>query len=112
VVEAQVEELYEGDAESEDEGSVADDAETIEDLDDEAIVDISDSAPVKMALDERIPGQRVPRFNYVSLIRHQIDGSRSRILVRRSKLVDDGHLVKANCGIEDWLARDAIMQHL
>ena len=103
VVEAQVEEIYEGDAESEGEGSVAEDAETIDDLDDEAIVDISDSAPVKMALDERIPGQRVPRFNYVSLIKDQIDGSRSKILVRRSTRQDDGDVRQENCGVQDWL---------
>ena len=106
VVEAEVEELYEGDAESEDEGSVADDAEAIDDLDDEAIIDISDSAPVKMALDERIPGQRVPRFNYVSLIRHQIDGSSKKVLVRRSTLQDDGqHAWQENGVVRDWLGQ-------
>jgi hypothetical protein len=107
IVEAQVDELYEGDAESEDEGSVADNFEQLEELDDEGIVDISDSGPVTMALDERKPGQRVPRFNYVSLIRHQIDGSSRRILVRRSKLQDDGYKRQENCGMEDWLEKQS-----
>ena len=66
----QVNEEYEGEAESEDEASVADDESGFEpdDLDSEVDIDMSDSRPKTTALDERIRAEpRVPRFNYVSL---------------------------------------------
>ena len=65
-IEAQVNEEYGGDAESEDEASVADDESGFEpdDLDSEVNIDLSDSRPKTTALDERIRAEpRVPRFN-------------------------------------------------
>ena len=69
VVKAQVDELYIGDAESEDEASVVDDGGVDEEDDgvDEggADADLSDSRPVLSALEERANApSRVPRVHY------------------------------------------------
>jgi hypothetical protein len=102
----QVNEEYEGDAESEDEASVADDAEQLDELEGEIDIDLSDSRPTTTALQERILAEpRVPRFNYASLIRNRIDGSSRRILVRRLRV--DQRVLSTNGTVQDWLGQQS-----
>jgi len=107
-IEAQVNEEYGGDAESEDEASVADDEDGFgpDDLESEVDIDMSDSRPKTTALEERIRAEpRVPRFNYVSLIRNRSDGISKRVLVRRLRA--DQELSPRHGGVQDWLEQQS-----
>jgi hypothetical protein len=111
VVEAPVEEVYDGDEQSEDEASVADDAEAAADEDDDAdavgvVADLSDSAPVQSALQERALAPkralRIPgRYALAGLKRMHSDGRRRRVSVRSIDTVP----VEEGCSgvVQDWL---------
>jgi hypothetical protein len=102
IVEAQVNEEYEGDAESEDEASVVNDAEQCDESEDEVDVDMSDSRPKASALEERArSAPRVPRFNYVAMVRNRSDCDSRRELVRR--LESDQQLLPSLGAVQDWL---------
>ena len=107
-IEAQVNEEYGGDAESEDEASVADDESGFgpDDLEIGVDIDMSDSRPKTTALEERIRAEpRVPRFNYVSLIRNRSDGISKQVLVRRLRA--DQELSPRHGGVQDWLEQQS-----
>jgi hypothetical protein len=110
VVEAQVNEEYEGDAESEDEASVVSDADQLNESEDEdegeVNIDMSDSRPKFSALEERAQSApRVPRFNYVSMVRNRSDCDSRKELVRRLEL---DQLLLPNLGaVQDWLDKQS-----
>ena len=104
---------YDGNEESEDEASVADDSDAIEEEEDEAdadaggvSADLSDSAPTKSALQERgMAPKRVVRTpsHYVlaGLKRIQSDGRRRGVSVRSIETLP----IEESCSgaVQDWL---------